>query len=74
MTTRGFGEREFVSTAEFIHEGVQIAIEAKKSAPASKLQDFKNFVASDNFPLKGRVSDLRNKVEAMTTQFPLPGV
>lgn len=74
MTTRGFGEREFVSAADFIHEGVKIAIEAKQSSPGSKLQDFKNFVTSDDFPLKGRVSDLRNKVEAMTTQFPLPGV
>ncbi|CAA2983340.1 serine hydroxymethyltransferase 3, chloroplastic-like [Olea europaea subsp. europaea] len=30
MTTRGLGEDEFVSIAYFIHEGVQITLEAKK--------------------------------------------
>lgn len=74
MTTRGFAEKEFISAADYINEGVQIAIEAKQSAPGSKLQDFKKFVTSPDFPLKDRVSDLQSRVEALTTRFPLPGV
>ncbi|CAK9166391.1 unnamed protein product, partial [Ilex paraguariensis] len=74
MTTRGFNEDEFMSTADFIHEGVQIALEAKRSAPSSKLQDFIKFVASPDFPFMDRVLDLQRRVEAMTTKFPLPGL
>lgn len=74
MTTRGFTEKEFVATADYIHEGVQITIEAKKSVSGSKLQDFLKFVASPEFALKDKVADLQTRVEALTTQFPIPGV
>ncbi|KAF2286266.1 hypothetical protein GH714_012976 [Hevea brasiliensis] len=73
MTTSGFTEKEFVATADYIREGVQITIEAKKSVSGSKLQDFLKFVASLDFSLKDKVSDLQTRVEALTTQFPIPG-
>ncbi|KAL3818971.1 hypothetical protein ACJIZ3_004876 [Penstemon smallii] len=74
MTTRGFGESEFVAIADFIHEGVQITLDAKKSVTGSKLQDFMKFVTSPSFPLMDRVLDLQGRVEALTTQFPIPGL
>ncbi|PON68258.1 Serine hydroxymethyltransferase [Trema orientale] len=74
MTTRGFTEKEFIAIADFIHEGVEITHDAKKSVSGSKLQDFLKFVASPDFPLLDRVSDLQTRVEALTTQFPIPGV
>ncbi|PIM98475.1 Glycine/serine hydroxymethyltransferase [Handroanthus impetiginosus] len=74
MTTRGFGEKEFISVADFIHEGVQTTLEAKKSVSGPKLQDFMKFVTSPSFPLINRVSDLQRRVEALTTQFPIPGL
>ncbi|XP_038689572.1 serine hydroxymethyltransferase 3, chloroplastic-like [Tripterygium wilfordii] len=74
MTTREFTEKEFVATADLIHEGVQITIEAKQLVSGSKLQDFMKFVTSPDFPLTNKVSDLRERVEALTTQFPMPGV
>ncbi|XP_010553405.1 PREDICTED: serine hydroxymethyltransferase 3, chloroplastic [Tarenaya hassleriana] len=74
MTTRGFSENEFLATAEFIKEGVQIAIEAKRAASGSKLQDFMNFVTCSDFPLKDRVQSLKERVESLTTRFPIPGV
>ena len=74
MTTRGFTEKEFVAIADFIHEGVQITVEATKLAPKAKLQEFLKFVASPDFPLGDRISDLQRRVEALTTQFPLPGL
>ncbi|XP_073129911.1 serine hydroxymethyltransferase 3, chloroplastic isoform X2 [Henckelia pumila] len=74
MTTRGFSENEFIAVADFIHEGVQITLEAKKSVTGSKLQDFMKFVTSPSFPLMDKVLDLQKRVEALTTQFPLPGL
>ncbi|KAH9726403.1 serine hydroxymethyltransferase 3 [Citrus sinensis] len=65
---------EFVAIADFIHEGVEITLEAKKLVQGSKLQDFMNFVTSPNFSLMNNVADLRGRVEALTTQFPIPGV
>ncbi|XP_048329979.2 serine hydroxymethyltransferase 3, chloroplastic [Ziziphus jujuba] len=74
LTTRGFTEKEFILVADLIHEGVQIALDAKRSVSGSKLQDFMKFVTSHDFSLIDRVSDLRARVEALTTQFPMPGV
>lgn len=74
MTTRGFTEKEFIAVADFIHEGVQITLEAKQSVKGSKLQDFMKFVTSPDFCLMSKVSDLRARVEALTTEFPMPGV
>ncbi|GMI81406.1 serine hydroxymethyltransferase 3, SERINE HYDROXYMETHYLTRANSFERASE 3 [Hibiscus trionum] len=75
MTTRGFKEKEFVAIADFIHEGVQITIDAKGLVSgSSKLQEFLKFVASSEFPLIDKVSNLRSRVEELTTQFPIPGV
>ncbi|GMN51332.1 hypothetical protein TIFTF001_020485 [Ficus carica] len=51
MTTRGFTEKVFVAIADFIHEGVEITLDAKRSVSGSKLQDFMKFVTSHDFPL-----------------------
>lgn len=74
MTTRGFTETEFVAVADFIHEGVQITLEAKKSVSSTKLQDFMKFVTAPDFNLIDRVLDLQKRVEAFTSQYPLPGL
>lgn len=74
MTTRGFTEKEFIAIADFIHEGVQITLEAKQMVTGSKLQDFMKLVASTDFSLMDKVKDLRCRVEDLTTQFPLPGL
>nr|KYP52446.1 hypothetical protein KK1_025751 [Cajanus cajan] len=74
MTTRGLGEKEFALIADFIHEGVQISLEAKRLVSGTKLQDFLKFVQSPEFPLGDKVSELRRKVEALTTRYPIPGV
>ena len=60
--------------ADFIHDGVQIALTAKARAPGSKLKDFTDFVESPDFSLKEATSELKRRVEALTQQFPIPGV
>ena len=65
MTIRGFTEKEFIATAEFIHEGVQITLDAKRSVSGSKLQDFMTYVGSPDcvgFEKKSRGYD--NQVPA----------
>lgn len=57
-----------------IHEGVNIAIQAKGLASGTKLKDFMDLVQSSDFRLMGNVMDLKRRVEAFATQFPLPGV
>ncbi|KAK9052407.1 hypothetical protein SSX86_029036 [Deinandra increscens subsp. villosa] len=74
MTTRGFTEKEFTYIAELIHEGVQLTREVKQAVSGSKLQDFMKFVASSDFGFPDKISDLRKRVEALTTQFPIPGL
>ncbi|KAK6912784.1 Serine hydroxymethyltransferase-like domain [Dillenia turbinata] len=74
MTTRGFAEKEFIATADLIHEGVQISLEAKQAVSGTKLQDFMKFIKSPEFPLLDQVSHLRKRVENLTTQFPIPGL
>ncbi|KAF3439492.1 hypothetical protein FNV43_RR17770 [Rhamnella rubrinervis] len=74
MTTRGFTEKEFIAVADFVHEGVQIAINAKQAVSGPKLESFMKFVTSHDFSLTDQVSDLRSRVEALTSQFPMPGV
>ncbi|KAE8676030.1 Serine hydroxymethyltransferase [Hibiscus syriacus] len=75
MTTRGFKEKKFIAIADFIHEGVQITIDAKGLVSrSSKLQEFLKFVVAPEFPLTDKVSNLRSRVEELTTRFPIPGV
>lgn len=74
LTTRGLLEDDFIKVADFIHEGVQIAITAKGSVQSTKLKDFIEFIKSDNFQQRNSISDLKKQVESFASQFPLPGV
>ncbi|KAK4374240.1 hypothetical protein RND71_004917 [Anisodus tanguticus] len=51
-----------------------ITLEAKNLVSGSKLQDFMKFVTSPEFPLIDKVLNLQRRVEALTTQYPLPGL
>ncbi|KAG8188573.1 hypothetical protein JTE90_007179 [Oedothorax gibbosus] len=71
LTTRGFVETDMVKVAEFIHNGLQLALDVKsKSGPL--LKDFKSKLAEDP-EFQQRVKELRNNVENFASQFPLPG-
>lgn len=74
LTTRGLLEDDFIKVADFIHEGVQIAIKAKGFVQSTKLKDFIEFIESDQFQQQNSISDLKRQVESFASQFPLPGV
>ncbi|XP_073010657.1 serine hydroxymethyltransferase 3, chloroplastic [Typha latifolia] len=74
MTTRGLKETDFRLVAEFIHEGIQIALKVKACVKGTKLKDFMTFVESREFSFKESISELEMQVRALTNQFPIPGV
>ncbi|MQM01575.1 hypothetical protein Taro_034333 [Colocasia esculenta] len=74
MTTRGFKENDFVAVADFIHEGVQLALKAKSHVSGTKLKDFLDSVESPGFLLKDSISDLKRRVESLTSHFSIPGL
>lgn len=62
MTTRGFKEKDFIAAAGFVHEGVQIALEAKGSISGTQcLKDFLDSLQSPEFSLGSHISDLKRE-------------
>jgi len=66
LTTRGFGEADFVRVAEYLHEAVELAL-ALQQRSGTKLKDF---VAE--MEAEPAVADLRERVRAFATEFPMP--
>jgi len=70
MTSRGLKEADFKQIGEFLHRGLQIALDTQK-ASGKKLVDFlkalKEKDASD------KLTALRAEVEAWAGKFPMPG-
>jgi glycine hydroxymethyltransferase len=60
--------------ADFLHEGIQIAINAKKMCPGTKIKDFLECVESESCQQHAAIVNLRQRVKAFATQYPIPGV
>ncbi|RWS10841.1 glycine/serine hydroxymethyltransferase-like protein [Dinothrombium tinctorium] len=71
LTTRGLKEADIEQVAEFIDEGIGIALEAKKATSSTLFKDFVATLKSDAFQLK--LSDLRKRVENFASKFFMPG-
>jgi len=70
LTTRGLKEGDIEVVAEFIHRGIQLALEVKaKSGPL--LKDFKQKLTDGEF--KGRIEELKQEVQGFASKFLLPG-
>ncbi|GBG72805.1 hypothetical protein CBR_g12373 [Chara braunii] len=74
LTTRGFLEEDFQRVADFIDEGVQIAVKAKASAPGPKVADFLQYIEREDCPHRADILSLRERVEDFAMTFPIPGV
>ncbi|KAL3696438.1 hypothetical protein R1sor_010514 [Riccia sorocarpa] len=74
LTTRGLVEKDFVKVADFIHEGVGLAIKAKSQVQGTKVKDFLEYVQSHGCGIRRELQDLKARVEEFATQFPIPGV
>jgi len=70
LTTRGLKEADIEVVAEFIHQGIQLALDVKaKSGPL--LKDFKEKLNDGEF--KGRIAELKKQVQGFASKFLLPG-
>ncbi|KAL6063291.1 glycine hydroxymethyltransferase shm1 [Balamuthia mandrillaris] len=67
MTSRGLSEKDFEQVAEFLHRGVQAAIEIQSQS--GKL--LKDFLAA--LPVNPKLKALKEDVEAFASAFGMPG-
>merc|ERR1712031_56527 len=70
MTSRGLKEADFEQIGEFLHQGLQLALEIQ-SQSGKKLVDFLKVLKEGEF--KERVLALRANVEAWSGKFFMPG-
>ena len=73
MTTRGMKEEEMAQIAILIDRVTKVAISVQSKMTSKKLIDFVSEVNS-NAEVQGLLSNIRADVEALATQFPLPGI
>lgn len=67
LTSRGFKEEDFAKVAEFLHQGMQIAIGIQQKTG----KQLKDFVAA--LPNNEQIRDLKEHVEKFARGFPIPG-
>ena len=70
MTTRGFGEKEFEKTAEYIDRAVEITKQIKNKT-GKKLSDFKTYVSENGNSLP-EVKELKEEVKNYAKDFGYP--
>eukprot|EP00474_Spongospora_subterranea_P008697 CRZ09155.1 hypothetical protein [Spongospora subterranea] len=69
MTTRGLSEADFKTVANFVDQGIQIALAANKQSSSPKLKDFENALTSQ----ASLLSSAKDEVTAFAQQFPTIG-
>jgi len=70
MTSRGLKEADFEAIGEFLHQGLQLALEIQTKS-GKKLVDFLKELESGE--AKDKVASLRASVEAWSSKFFMPG-
>ncbi len=73
LTTRGLTEEDFVTVADFIDEGVKLAVKINQEVlpRGKKVQQFKDYVAQGGATLE--LKALEDKVTSFMRQFPTIG-
>jgi glycine hydroxymethyltransferase len=70
LTTRELKDADMQQVTQFIHQGLQLAIEIKSSCGPT-LKEFKDKL--DDPVVKSKVNGLREQVEKFAAKFPMPG-
>jgi len=74
LSSRGLLEEDFKKVAEFIHKGLQLAVDINNFlGPKNTLKQFKEFVHHGE-PYKQKIAELREEVENFGGRFPMPGI
>lgn len=71
MTSRGFGEDDFIRVADYIIQCIEICKETQAALPKpdNKLKDFKAKVAGGEI---AKINDMKKEIAAWCSTFPLP--
>ena len=70
MTTRGLKEADFEQIGEFLHRGLQMALEVQGKS-GKKLVDFLKALGEKE--AQDKLQSLKAEVEAWAGKFPMPG-
>ncbi|KAL3916431.1 MAG: hypothetical protein SGPRY_006822 [Prymnesium sp.] len=70
MTSRGLKEADFEQIGEFLHKGLEMALEIQNKS-GKKLVDFLKMLDGDEY--KEKVNALRAEVETWSSKFFMPG-
>ncbi|TGZ56842.1 hypothetical protein CRM22_010087 [Opisthorchis felineus] len=73
LTSRGLKSKDFEYVASLIHDGIQLALRAKRQTSSKLLKDYLA-VLSENQMIVDELAVLKQKVEAFATKFPMPGL
>jgi len=74
LSSRGLLEEDFKKVAEYIHKGLQLALEIHNTlGPKCTLKKFKEFVYHGD-QYKQKIAELRAEVENYGGRFPMPGM
>ncbi|KAF5899282.1 serine hydroxymethyltransferase, cytosolic-like [Clarias magur] len=74
LTSRGLVEEDFCRVAQFLHTGIQLAVEIQTSIdPKCTFKEFKRTLSQDKDYQK-KIKEIKDEVEAFAGQFPLPGL
>jgi len=71
LTSREMKEKDIVQVADFVDQGLKLAVEVNKAAVSPANKDFKEKYATEEFQKK--ISELRNKIENFAVNYPMPG-
>jgi len=73
LSSRGLLEEDFKKVAEFVHKGLQLAVEMNKFLGKNTLKNYKAFVYHGE-PFKQKLAELREEVENFAGHYPMPGM
>lgn len=72
LTTRTFNEEDFEKVADFIHEGIEIALDVQRKQETKLMKEYKEILHNDA-GIQYRISDLGKRVTDFALSFPMPG-
>ncbi|OQR75421.1 serine hydroxymethyltransferase [Tropilaelaps mercedesae] len=72
LTTRGLKEEDIKQVAEYIHQGITIALEVRAACKGVLLKEFKEKLETE--PFKAKIRAKQQEVEAYASKFFMPGL
>ena len=69
LTSRGFGEEEFIKVGNLIHKCIQLSLEIQSDCESKKLKEFKQMLKTEKY--QDKIEVIHNEVIILASSFPL---